>query len=41
LAGDEWGTPEELANLIVFAASGSVRFMTGAVLIADGGQNKS
>jgi 3-oxoacyl-[acyl-carrier protein] reductase len=41
LAGDEWGTPEELANLIVFAASGSVRFMTGAVVIADGGQNKS
>jgi 3-oxoacyl-[acyl-carrier protein] reductase len=40
LAGDEWGTPEELANLIVFAASGSVRFMTGAVLIVDGGQSK-
>lgn len=41
LAGDEWGTPEELANLIVFAASDSVRFMTGAVLVVDGGQDKS
>ncbi|MQA87015.1 MAG: SDR family oxidoreductase [Streptosporangiales bacterium] len=37
----EWGTPEELANLIVFAASDRASFVNGAVLVADGGEDKS
>jgi NAD(P)-dependent dehydrogenase (short-subunit alcohol dehydrogenase family) len=41
LPDKEWGTAQELADLIVFAASDRVRFMTGAVLVADGGQDKS
>lgn len=36
-----WGTPEELANLIVFALSDACRFMNGAVLVADGAMDKS
>jgi NAD(P)-dependent dehydrogenase (short-subunit alcohol dehydrogenase family) len=41
LPDKEWGTAQELADLIVFAASDRVRFMTGTVLVADGGQDKS
>jgi 3-oxoacyl-[acyl-carrier protein] reductase len=41
LPDKEWGTAQELADLIVFAASDRVRFMTGTVLVADGGQEKS
>jgi NAD(P)-dependent dehydrogenase (short-subunit alcohol dehydrogenase family) len=36
-----WGTPEELADLIVFAASERASYINGAVLIVDGGQDKS
>ena len=36
-----WGTPQELANLIVFALSDVCKFMNGAVLVADGAQDKS
>lgn len=36
-----WGTPEELANLIVFAASDRASFVNGAVLVADNAQDKS
>lgn len=36
-----WGTPEELANLIVFALSDVSAFMNGAVLVADGAMDKS
>jgi NAD(P)-dependent dehydrogenase (short-subunit alcohol dehydrogenase family) len=37
----EWGTAEELGNLIVFAASDRSTFINGAVLVADGGEDKS
>ncbi|CAH1663433.1 SDR family NAD(P)-dependent oxidoreductase [Chelatococcus asaccharovorans] len=36
-----WGTPEELANLIVFALSGRASFVNGAVLVADNAMDKS
>jgi 3-oxoacyl-[acyl-carrier protein] reductase len=36
-----WGTPEELANMIVFAASDCASYVNGAVLVADGAQDKS
>jgi 3-oxoacyl-[acyl-carrier protein] reductase len=36
-----WGTPEELANVIVFAASDRASYVNGAVLVADGAQDKS
>jgi 3-oxoacyl-[acyl-carrier protein] reductase len=37
----EWGTPRELADLIVYAASERSSFVNGAVLVADGGDDKS
>lgn len=40
-AENRWGTPEELANLIVFAASGAASYVNGAVLVADGAEDKS
>jgi 3-oxoacyl-[acyl-carrier protein] reductase len=36
-----WGTPEELANLIVFALSDRASFINGAVLVADNAMDKS
>lgn len=36
-----WGTPDELANLIVFAVSGAASFVNGAVLVADNAMDKS
>jgi 3-oxoacyl-[acyl-carrier protein] reductase len=39
--GHEWGAPQELADLIVFAASDRATFVNGAVLVADGGDDKS
>jgi len=38
---NRWGTPDEIANLIVFAASDRGSYINGAVLVADGGQDKS
>ncbi len=35
-----WGTPEELANLIVFALSDRASFVNGAVLVADNAQGQ-
>jgi meso-butanediol dehydrogenase/(S,S)-butanediol dehydrogenase/diacetyl reductase len=32
------GEPEELANAIVFLASESCGFMTGSIVVVDGGQ---
>lgn len=40
-AENRWGTPEELAALIVFAASGKASYVNGAVLVADGAEDKS
>ncbi|GAA5113991.1 SDR family NAD(P)-dependent oxidoreductase [Pseudonocardia adelaidensis] len=39
--GHAWGTPGEIADLIVFAASGRSTYVNGAVLVADGGEDKS
>jgi len=39
--GNEWGTAEELANVIVFAASERSSYVNGSVLVADGGDDKS
>ena len=36
-----WGTPEELANLIVIALSDAATFVNGAVLVADNAMDKS
>lgn len=36
-----WGTPEELANVIVFALSGPASYVNGAVLVADNTMDKS
>jgi NAD(P)-dependent dehydrogenase (short-subunit alcohol dehydrogenase family) len=36
-----WGTPQEIANLIVFAASDAASFINGAELVADNAMDKS
>lgn len=41
LPDHRWGTPEEIASLIAFAASDRSGFTTGATLVADGGDDKS
>jgi NAD(P)-dependent dehydrogenase (short-subunit alcohol dehydrogenase family) len=33
-----WGTPEEIANVALFLASDAAAFMTGSVVVIDGGQ---
>lgn len=33
-----FGTPEEMANVITFLASDEASFMTGSIIVADGGQ---
>ena len=35
---DRFGTPEEVANAVVFLASPKSSFTTGTVLVVDGGQ---
>jgi 3-oxoacyl-[acyl-carrier protein] reductase len=41
VAMKRFGTPEEIANCVVFLASEKASFVTGTCLIADGGQTKS
>lgn len=36
-----WGTPEEIANLIVFAVSDAASYINGAKLVADNAMDKS
>ena len=36
-----FGTPEEVADLVVFLSSARASFITGACLIADGGQTRT
>lgn len=36
----KFGTPEDVANAIVFLASDAASFITGASLVVDGGQNR-
>jgi 3-oxoacyl-[acyl-carrier protein] reductase len=35
------GTPEEIADVVAFLASPRAAFITGSVLVADGGQLRS
>jgi 3-oxoacyl-[acyl-carrier protein] reductase len=36
-----FGTPEEVADAVLFLASERSSFTTGAVLVADGGENRA
>lgn len=38
---NRWGTPQELANLIVFALSDAASYVNGATLVADNAMDKS
>jgi NAD(P)-dependent dehydrogenase (short-subunit alcohol dehydrogenase family) len=33
-----WGTAEEVASVALFLASDAARYMTGSVVVVDGGQ---
>ena len=38
LAGDPAGTPDEIAEVALFLASGHARWVTGQIIAVDGGQ---
>jgi len=38
---NRFGTPEEIANAVVFMSSSAASFVTGASLVVDGGQTNS
>lgn len=40
LSNHRWADIEEIANLAVFAVSSACGFMTGAILVADGGETR-
>ncbi len=40
IAGQRWAEMDEIAKLVVFAASPACGFMTGAHLVADGGETR-
>jgi NAD(P)-dependent dehydrogenase (short-subunit alcohol dehydrogenase family) len=40
LGEQRWAEIEEIAKLVVFAASPACGFMTGALLVADGGETR-
>ena len=40
VALQRFGTPEEIANLVVFLSSDRAAFITGACVVADGGQTR-
>jgi NAD(P)-dependent dehydrogenase (short-subunit alcohol dehydrogenase family) len=33
-----WGTPADIANMVVFLASPAGEWITGAILVVDGGE---
>jgi 3-oxoacyl-[acyl-carrier protein] reductase len=41
LPNNRWAEVEEIANLVVFVASPACAFMTGAQLVADGGESRN
>ena len=41
MRNSRWGTPEEIANLIVFAVSDAASYINGAELVADNAMDKS
>ncbi|MFI5612736.1 SDR family NAD(P)-dependent oxidoreductase [Amycolatopsis sp. NPDC051903] len=41
LPGNRWGTPEDVADLVAWAASERAGFVQGATLVVDGGDDKS
>ena len=36
-----FGSPEEIANVVVFLASEKASFVTGSCVVVDGGQTRS